>query len=285
MNAPAPLTVPPCTSVQSVAFTPDSDDVFMFYGWEHGKVGNLALPPSFHRHHIVHLNRAALGGEYDISSISSVAYLAVAEDYHMLSAGTSVGRGYGPVLVSRNYSTISDLQGKRIAVGGLPSTGGMLAQLYCPSATIIEAPYNAIAAGIIAGAFDAGVMIHEELVFFPELGLRQVEDLGARWSTDYKLPIPVGLNIAHKRLGVRGAQEACRLTRESLAWSWGHFDEAHAFARKFGRGCADRFVRMFANTDSLVMPADVRAGLALLLAQAADLGYGPRLPKLEILHG
>ena len=285
MNAIAERIITP-TTIRSVAFTPDSDDVFMFYGWEHDKVGRTAAPPpSFHRHHVVALNRAALVGEYDVSSISSVAFLGIADDYHILSAGTSVGRGYGPVLVARHYEKLAELRGKRIAVGGLPSTGGMLAQLYCPSATIVEAPYNTIAAGISSGEFDAGVMIHEELVFFPKLGLQQVEDLGARWSADHDLPIPVGLNVAHKRLGIGKAQEACRFTRESLAWSWGHFDEARAFASTFGRGCADRFVRMFANTDSFVMPADVRAGLALLLEQAANLGYGPRLSTLEVLHG
>src|SRR5689334_673045 len=78
-----------------IAYTSDSDDAFNFFAWEHGRVRLPGYAPVFERDHIVHLNRAALGGTHDVTNISSAAYPAVAEHYFVLAVGTSVGRGYG----------------------------------------------------------------------------------------------------------------------------------------------------------------------------------------------
>src|SRR5437773_5006375 len=104
-----------------IAYTPDSDDAFTFYAWQHGLV-TLEAPgfqPEFHRDHVVALNRAAAEQAFDVVAVSSVAYPSLADRYWILSVGNSVGRGFGPVLVSKNYSTIAELLGKRIAVGGI----------------------------------------------------------------------------------------------------------------------------------------------------------------------
>ena len=86
--------------VLDVAYTPDSDDAFNFYALEHGRVSPDALEARFHREHVFALNKAALHDRYDVVGVSSVAFPAVADRYWVLSAGNSIGRGYGPVLVS-----------------------------------------------------------------------------------------------------------------------------------------------------------------------------------------
>ena len=62
-----------------MSYTPDSDDVFNFYAWEHGKVKLPGCRASFEREHIVHLNRRAIAGEHDVTNISSAIYPAVAD--------------------------------------------------------------------------------------------------------------------------------------------------------------------------------------------------------------
>ena len=83
----------------TVAYTPDSDDAFYYFGLESGRVALPGFRPEFRREPMAVLNRAALVGTYDVTAISSVVYPQVAERYAILSVGTSVGRGYGPVLV------------------------------------------------------------------------------------------------------------------------------------------------------------------------------------------
>ncbi len=273
----------PQTNLLRVAYTPDSDDAFNYYAWEHGRVQLPGRPATFRRDHIIALNRAAHEEQYDVVGVSSVQYPALADRYWILAVGNSVGRGYGPVLVSRDFDTPEDLRGKSIAVAGIPTTGAALAALFCPEARFTEMQYDRIADAVAAGQFDAGVMIHEELLFFPQKGLRKVCDLGAQWTQETGLPLPVGLNLVRRELGHHLAREIADTCRRSLRWGLDHFDEAFAFASRFGRGCSQQHVAMFSNEDTLCLPDDVRAALRVLFDRVADLGLGPRLPEFEII--
>ena len=275
----------PAIRTLSVAYTPDSDDAFNFYAWEHDRVQMSGWRAEFEREHIIALNRAALAGTYDVVGISSAMYPAVADQYRILAAGTSVGRGYGPVLVSKHYRSLDDMRGKRVAVGGIPTTGGALAQMYCPGATFTELRYDMIADAIVRGEFDAGVMIHEELLFFPNKGLHKIADLGVTWCEDTGLPLPVGLNLVRRSLGIGLSREINSACERSLRWAHAHFDEAFAFASQFGRGCAADHVRMFSNHDTLCMPEDVRAALRIMFDRVSALGIGPRVENIEVIDG
>lgn len=271
----------------SVAYTPDSDDAFNYYAWEFGRIGleSSGYDARFERDHIIALNRAAAEERYDVVGVSSVAYPALADRYDVLSVGNSVGRGYGPVLVSKHYRTVAELRGKRVAVAGIPTTGGALAMMFCPGARFIEHPYDKIADAVVAGDFDAGVMIHEELLFFGEKGLSRVADLGAAWCDDTGLPLPVGLNIVRRALGRELAGDVARTCRRSLKWGHEHFDEAFAFASRFGRGCAAQHVQMFSNDDTLRLPEDVRRAMRVMFGRVAALGIGPKVDRIEVIDG
>jgi 1,4-dihydroxy-6-naphthoate synthase len=266
-----------------IAYTPDSDDAFNFYAWEHNRVSLPGFAPTFERDHIVALNRAAEEGKHDVIGVSSAIYPKLAPHYFILSVGTSVGRGYGPVLAARERTTLAALRGKRIAVGGLPTTGAALAAIYCPGAQLIERRYDLIADAVARGEFDAGVMIHEELLFFEQKGLCAVADLGATWCSDTKLPLPVGLNLVHRRHGHHGATAIAQTCKRSLLWAMEHVDEAFAFASRFGRGCARQHIEMFSNADTLCMPADVRQAMRLMFNRVAELGIAPTLERIEVI--
>lgn len=269
--------------VLRVAYTPDSDDAFNYYAWEHGRVALPGSVATFDREHIIALNRAAMAGRYDVVGVSSVIYPALAGRYWILSVGNSVGRGYGPVLVSRHYRSTMELRGKRVAVAGIPTTGGALAMMYCPGASFHEMQYDKIADAVATGEFDAGVMIHEELLNFPQKGLLAVADLGQTWCHDTGLPLPVGLNLVKRELGLVMATQIVDVCRRSLTWGLEHFDEAFAFASQFGRGCARDHVRMFSNSDTVRMPDDVRAALRVMFDRVAGLGIAPALERIEVI--
>jgi 5,8-dihydroxy-2-naphthoate synthase len=271
------------------AYTPDSDDAFYYFGLESGRVRLPGFRPEFHREPMSVLNRAALEGRYDVTAISSVLYPQVAEQYAVLSTGTSVGRGYGPVLVSKQPFETADLRGRRVGVPGVPTTGWFLLRWLCPEAVAVEMPFDRIGEAVVAGEIDAGVMIHEELLYYPRLGLLRVADLGAEWCHRHGLPLPVGLNVIHRDLGEAAMERTCAVVRRSLRAAQRHRVEALAWVSQFGRGaggqCTAPFVEMFANADSVRMPADVRRALGVLLEQVAATGAGPTLPRIDIIEG
>jgi 1,4-dihydroxy-6-naphthoate synthase len=273
----------------TIAYTPDSDDAFYYDALETGQVPLPGYLPAFHRAPMSVLNRAALEGVHDVTAISSVLYPQVAHRYAILSTGTSVGRGYGPVLVSKDERKVEDVRGRRVGVPGIPTTGWFLLRCVCPEAVPVEMAFDRIADAVAAGELEAGVMIHEELLYYPQMGLRRVVDLGAEWCERHELPLPVGLNVIRRDLGPTAMQRICAAIRRSLEHGLAHAGDTLSRVSSLGRGaegqCTARFVSMFANADSVRMPADVRAALHVLFCQVVDLGLSPSVPPIDIIDG
>ncbi len=273
----------------TIAYTPDSDDAFYYFALETKRVRLPGFLPRFCREPMNVLNRAALGGWHEVTAISSVLYPQIADRYAILSAGSSVGRGYGPVLVGLQALDLRELRGRRVGVAGIPTTGWFLLRQLCPEAVPVEMPFDRIADAVAGGELAAGVMIHEELLFYPQLGLRRIVDLGAEWCRRNRLPLPVGLNVVRRDLGPAAMQRIASAIRRSLLHGLRHRDEALAWSSRFGRGeqgrCTEQFVQMFANDDSVRLADDVREALRVLFAQAVELGLADAVPALDVIEG
>jgi len=98
------------------AHSPDSDDAYMFYGLATRKIRSKLLNFRHQLEDIQSLNRRAMNGEYELTAISYHAYPYVADKYYVMASGSSVGDGYGPMLVALHPMAIEDLKGKRIAI-------------------------------------------------------------------------------------------------------------------------------------------------------------------------
>jgi 1,4-dihydroxy-6-naphthoate synthase len=277
------------TNSLTIAYTPDSDDAFYYDAIETGHVTLSGYQPRFSRQHMSFLNRAAKQGTYDVTAISSAVYPHIADQYAILSVGTSVGRGYGPVLVSKADRSIDDLRGRRVGVPGLSTTGYFLLRCLCPDAIPVEMAFDKIADEVAKGNLEAGVMIHEELLYYPKLGLKRVIDLGAEWCQREDLPLPVGLNVIRRDLGLSAMQRICGGIRRSLEYSLENPADALSRVCRHGRGTqglvTEQFVSMFANADSVRMPDDVRTALQVLFNQVADLGLSDTVPPIDIVEG
>src|SRR6202451_975755 len=112
------------TSVTEIvcAHSPDSDDAFMFYGLATKKVRSRLVNFRHVLEDIETLNRKAMQGAYELTAISYHAYPYVADKYVLMASGSSVGDGYGPILVSSHHMSPDDLKGKKIAVPGRMTT-------------------------------------------------------------------------------------------------------------------------------------------------------------------
>lgn len=271
----------------SIAYTPDSDDLFNYYAWERGCVtlSTEGYTPVFSRNHIIDLNLAASDARYDVVAVSSVFYPRVADRYRVLCVGNSVGRNFGPCLVSKRYETIEDLRGKRVAAGGHPTTGSVLALMYCPGIELVEMPFDSIVDAVAGDEVDAGVMIHEELIHYRERGLACVCDLGVAWCESTGLPLPVGLNLVSKRLDAELSRDIAATCQRSLLWGYENSLEVYSFASKFGRGLAKEHVEMFRIEDFLRIPEDVREAMKIMFGRVASMNLGPAIGTFEVVEG
>src|SRR5271156_5946455 len=104
------------------AHSPDSDDAFMFYGLATKKVRSPLVNFRHVLSDIETLNRKAREGVYELSAISYPAYPYVADKYALMASGSSVGDGYGPLVVATHPMEPEELKGKKIAIPGTLTT-------------------------------------------------------------------------------------------------------------------------------------------------------------------
>lgn len=281
MNRPAmkPLTF---------AYTPDPDDAFHYCALETGRVAPPAgMACAFVHQHIRDLNESCRHGRFDVCAISSVFYPEIDDSYVILGSGASVGRGYGPVLGCRAGAALTTLEGRRVAVPGTSTTGYFLLRYFYQGFEPVPMAFDQVAGAIASGEVDAGVLIHEELLNFGERRVDKMCCLGQRWFEHAGLPLPVGLIVARRSLGLDRIGQIEAALHASMIYALAHRSEAMAFASRFGRGPLSRvrenFVDKFANDDTVLMPADVRLGLSALYTKALKRGFIPHLPALDIV--
>ena len=269
----------------TIAHSPDADDAFMFYALATGKVDSDLLEFKHVLKDIQSLNQDAHVGRYDMTAISYHAYPYVADRYILTAAGSSVGDGYGPIVVARPGLETDDLAGRRVAVPGLLTTAYLALKLYEPDVAPVVCDFDRILEFVERGDVDAGVVIHEGQLTFAASGLRSLVDLGEWWRRTQGLPLPLGCNCILRSLPSAVQEEARRKLSETIQYSLDHRGEALEYALQFSRGLetglADRFVGMYVNGYTTDMaPVVLEAGQRLL-----DMGHSagliPRSVQLE----
>src|SRR6516225_4442053 len=124
-SSPAPVEI-------IAAHSPDSDDAFMFYGLATKKVRSSKVCFRHVLEDIESLNRKAQEGLYGLGAISYHAYAYIADKYVLMASGSSIGDGYGPMIISSRPMDIEEIKGKRIAVPGTLTTAYLACKLFQP---------------------------------------------------------------------------------------------------------------------------------------------------------
>lgn len=271
-----------------VAHSPDSDDAFMFYAINTGKIDTKGYEFIDVLSDIETLNREALKGTYEVSAISIHAFPYVADKYALLSSGASMGDNYGPMVVAREYFSPSELKNKKVAVPGTLTSAFLALKLFEPQIEYIVVPFDKIIDTVKNGEAEAGLIIHEGQLTYQDEGLVCIVDLGKWWyeKTD-GLPLPLGGNVIRKDLGYKVMKEISEILRESIKYSLSHRDEAVEYALKFARGMdrqkADKFIGMYVNQLTVDYGERGKKAIELFLKQAYEKGFIPALPQIEFV--
>jgi 1,4-dihydroxy-6-naphthoate synthase len=233
------------------AHSPDSDDAFMFYALATQKIRSSVVTFRHVLDDIESLNRKALQGAYELTAISYHAYPYVADRYVLMTSGSSVGDGYGPLVVSTRPMAPAELKGKRIAVPGKMTTAYLVLKLFEPDIQAVVTPFDKILDAVKEHSVDAGLVIHEAQLTYNRGGLHGVLDLGRWWKDRHALPLPLGANALLRSLPYNVQSECCRLMRESIQYALDHQSEALQYALQFAgdldSALAEKFVGLYVN--------------------------------------
>jgi 1,4-dihydroxy-6-naphthoate synthase len=265
-----------------IAHTPDADDAFMFYGMLSGKItANFEIKQIVED--IETLNRKAFSGEIDVTALSAHAYALLHQKYRILSAGASVGDGYGPVVVAKMGM---DREGKKIAVPGRYTTANLLLKLAVDDFQPVEMRFDAVINAVKRGEVDAGLVIHEAQITYSQHGLVKILDLWEWWHEQTGLPLPLGINAIKRDIPAETQREFLAAMRESVQYAQENVEEALQHAMKYSRGAdkelVKKFALMYVNNYTYEMPEGVVKALDVLYRMAEKKGLFER-PPLDIL--
>jgi 1,4-dihydroxy-6-naphthoate synthase len=255
------------------AHSPDSDDAFMFYGLATRKIRSKSLTVRHVLEDIESLNRKAMEGTYDLTAISYHAYPYVADKYVLMASGSSVGDGYGPMVISSRPMPVEELKGKKIAIPGKMTTAYLTMKLLEPDFEEVVVPFDRITDAVQEHSVDAGLVIHEAQLTYGKGGFHNIIDLGRWWKKKYNLPLPLGANALLRELPPEVRSECCRLMRESIQYALDNHDEALNYAMQFARDMeqplAEKFVGMYVNHFTV----DAGDAVPQAAQKLLDLGY------------
>jgi len=273
----------------TIAHSPDSDDAFMFYGLATNKVRVPGLRFTHSLSDIETLNRKAMeGGIYDVTAISFHAYPYLQDHYALLPSGGSVGKGYGPMIVSPQPFSESEIRQKRIAIPGKLTTAYLALQLFAPGIETVVVPFDQIIHRVLEGKHEAGLIIHEGQLTYSKSGLQRVVDLGKWWFRVTGLPLPLGGNAIRRCLGPELMSKCASAVRQSIQYALDHREEALAYSMQFARDLdpqlADKFVGMYVNERTLDYGIEGREAIRRLLDMGHKAGIIPHAARLDFVE-
>ena len=255
------------------AHSPDSDDAFMFYALATRKIRSPKVTFRHVLEDIESLNRKAMDGLYGLTAISYHAYPYVADKYVLMASGSSIGDGYGPMLIAAHPMELEDIKGKRIAIPGKMTSAYLALKIIEPDFEPVVTPFDKIPEAVEEGAAELGLIIHEAQLTYSRKGFHKVLDLGRWWKNKFDLPLPLGGNVLLRSLAPDIQSECCRMMRESIQYALDNREEALSYALQFARDMvarlADKFVGMYVNHYTL----DCGDVIPVAAQKLLDLGY------------
>ncbi len=270
------------------AHSPDSDDAFMFYGLATKKVRSPLVSFRHVLEDIESLNRKATEGLYELTAVSYHAYPYIADKYVLMASGSSVGDGYGPIVVGSRKLKPEELKGKRIAIPGTMTTAFLALKLFQPEFEHVVIPFDKILQAVKDHEVDCGLVIHEGQLTYGHGGLHSVLDLGKWFKSKYELPLPLGANAMRRNLDPSIQSECSRLLRESIQYSLDHREEALNYAMQFARNLdpalAEQFVGMYVNQNTIDGGDVVPRAAQKLLDLGYEAGLIPHKTKVEVVR-
>ncbi|MDO8997036.1 1,4-dihydroxy-6-naphthoate synthase [Sediminibacterium sp.] len=231
----------------SLAFSPCPNDTFIFDALVNQKIDTKGISFEVFLEDVQTLNEWAMQGKMDFSKISYGVWNKVNHQYSLLNSGGALGKGVGPLLITKpgNINSVNDMT---IAIPGENTTAHLLFSLAYPNATKkVFKVFHEIENAVLNGEVDAGVIIHENRFTYEEKGLVKIVDLGTYWEETQQLPIPLGGIIAKKTIDPAIIQQVDALIKQSIEYAFAHYPTVAPFVSEHAQEMSEEVMRQHIN--------------------------------------
>jgi 1,4-dihydroxy-6-naphthoate synthase len=253
----------------SLGFSPCPNDTFIFDALVNKKIDTEGIDFSVQLEDVQTLNRWAMQGKLDISKISYGVLPLVLEQYELLDAGGALGKGVGPLLISKKAIPLTEITSCHVAIPGEQTTAHLLFSLAFPEAQHKEfMVFSSIEEAVLSGVVDCGVIIHENRFTYQDRGLVKLIDLGEFWEKETGAPIPLGGIVLKRGLGEGLSHKIDGLIRKSLEYAFDRYPDLADYVKAHAQEMDERVMRqhidLYVNNYSLSLGEDGRKAIRIL---------------------
>jgi 1,4-dihydroxy-6-naphthoate synthase len=279
----------------TLGFSPCPNDTFIFDALIHHKIDTEGLEFEVFYDDVETLNQKAMRGQLDITKLSYHAFAYVANQYVLLDAGSALGFGVGPMLISKKDPEVLREQlttlNSSLAIGipGKYTTANFLLSLAFPEATNKqELVFSDIENALLEERIDVGLIIHENRFTYQDKGLKKIMDLGDYWEKQTGLAIPLGGIVANRNLPEDVQHKVNRVLRRSVEFAFANPKSGLEFIRNHAQEMSEevmyKHIDLYVNQYSLDLGKEGKKAIQLLFDTAKEKGVIPEIKENLFLN-
>lgn len=286
----------------SLGFSPCPNDTFIFDALIHHKIDTEGLDFDVEYHDVETLNQKAFKKELAITKLSYHAFAYVVEDYELLDAGSALGFGVGPLLITKNQELAEKLsayagealpeefQHLKIGIPGKFTTANFLLGLAYPELQNKEIlVFSDIESALLNDDIDLGLIIHENRFTYQAKGLFKVVDLGEFWEKTTESPIPLGGIVISRDLPNEIKDKVNRLIRKSVEYAFANpksgLEYIRSHAQEMEESVMYKHIELYVNQYSIDLGQLGKKAITSMFDRANELNIVPKTEKNIFLIG
>jgi 1,4-dihydroxy-6-naphthoate synthase len=275
----------------TLGFSPCPNDTFIFDALIHHKIDTEGLEFEVSYDDVETLNQKALRGELDITKLSFHAFAYVANQYALLDAGSALGFGVGPLLISKNHfdgENDAELQTPnsklRVGIPGKYTTANFLLGIAYPHLqNKQELVFSEIESALLSKQIDLGLIIHENRFTYQDKGLTKIVDLGDYWEKLTGCAIPLGGIVINRNLDREVQLKVNRLIRQSVEFAFAHPKSGIDFIRQHAQAMEEsvmyKHIELYVNKYSINLGEEGRKAVDTLFKLAQERNIIPAIQE------
>ncbi|MEP6749506.1 MAG: 1,4-dihydroxy-6-naphthoate synthase [Bacteroidota bacterium] len=264
----------------TLGFSPCPNDTFIFDALVNKKIDTGDLSFEVVLEDVQTLNKWAMDGILDLSKISYGVLPLVVKEYIVLNAGGALGKGVGPLLITKHETTDQgNINEKTIAIPGENTTAHLLFSLAYPQAKKKKFMiFSGIEDAVIHGKVDLGVIIHENRFTYMLKGLKKVIDLGEYWEQQTQNPIPLGGIVIKRSIDYPIQKRIDLLIRQSVEYAFNNYPTLTDYVKQHSQEMEDHVMRqhidLYVNNYSIDLGDNGKKAVKKLLSVFTQINPG-----------
>lgn len=233
--------------ILTLGFSPCPNDTFIFDALVNNKIDNGGISFEVILEDVQTLNQWAIEGKLDVTKLSYGVLPLVSDQYIVLNSGSALGKGVGPLLITKDLPENKNAEDFLIAIPGENTTANLLFSMAYPNAkNKIFLRYDEIENFVLAGK-GLGVIIHENRFTYKDRGLKKLIDLGDFWERETGNAIPLGGIVIKREIDLTTQQKVDALIKKSIEYAFKDYPQLNDFIRSHSQEMSEDVMRQHIN--------------------------------------